>query len=116
MINRPYNIQKSLRDKLALFGFVFLPAKCSNFLILCCYQRAYVNLGPTQIGFVLHFFAPGRYGHGQPRILPGANILLFPHFLLRYSLFDIRDSIRYVLYPKSALMQSKSPFLGKKCP
>ena len=40
---------------LALFGFVFSPIKSRNFLILSCYQRAYTNLGPTQIGFVLHF-------------------------------------------------------------
>jgi len=29
------------------------------------------------------------------------------------SLFDIRDSIRYVFYPKSALIQLKSPILGE---
>jgi len=57
------------------------------FLIIFLYQRAYANLGPTQIGFVLHFLTTdyaditdltcfklfslchrcrGRYGHGQP--------------------------------------------------
>ncbi len=61
----------------------------------------------------------GRYGQGQHRAMPWANRFLFPHFNsdIRYSLFDarpelrrrIRDSIRYVFYPKTALIQSKSP-------
>jgi len=37
-------------------GFVFQTPKILVFAILCCYQRAYINLGFAQIGFVFNFF------------------------------------------------------------
>jgi len=37
---------------LALFGFVFLPSKSCFSATIYYFQRAYVNLGQAQIGFV----------------------------------------------------------------
>jgi hypothetical protein len=44
-------------------GFVFYlgeVADVAGYAVLCCYQRAYANLMPMQIGFVLHFLTTHR--------------------------------------------------------
>ena len=77
--------------------------------------------GPA-IGFVLHFFTTAVTATGNSRTSPGAKYEIFIgnwtfdinlptpifYFIIRYSLFDIHDSIHSIFYPKTAIMQRKS--------